>query len=128
MDVSRDMPWRMEDVSVCVQKYFQRDNFVFCIIFFKNCLLRVCIESSYFVTPSLSTVILEHAFLLFFAACDEGCTADLMKELDDLSNMTRQVNLTGKLPVPWNQLWIIQNETILLKVEISLIFHYCLSN
>lgn len=22
MDVSRDMPWRMEDVSVCVQKYF----------------------------------------------------------------------------------------------------------
>lgn len=79
------------------------------------------------MTPSSSTVILEHAFLLFFAACDEGCTADLMKELDDLSNMTRQVNLTGKLPVPWNQLWRIQNETILLKVEISLIFHYCLS-
>lgn len=74
------------------------------------------------MTPSSSTVILEHAFLLFFAACDEGCTADLMKELDDLSNMTRQVNLTGKLPVPWNQLWIIQNETILLKVEISLSF------
>lgn len=22
MDVSRDMQWRMEDVSVCVQKYF----------------------------------------------------------------------------------------------------------
>lgn len=64
---------------------------------------------------------------VFFSACDEGCTADLMKELDDLSNMTRQVNLTGKLPVPWNQLWRIQNETILLKVEISLIFHYCMS-
>lgn len=54
-------------------------------------------------------------------SCDEGCTADLMKELDDLSNMTRQVNLTGKLPVPWNQLWRIQNETILLKEELETI-------
>ncbi|XP_078319283.1 laminin subunit alpha-2-like isoform X3 [Crassostrea virginica] len=54
-------------------------------------------------------------------SCDEGCTADLMRELDDLRNLTLQVNLTGKLPVPWNQLWKIQNETILLKGELETI-------
>ncbi|XP_062614987.1 laminin subunit alpha lam-3-like [Saccostrea cucullata] len=54
-------------------------------------------------------------------SCDEGCTADLMKELDDLENMTSQVNLTGKLPVPWTQLWKIKNETELLKAELDTI-------
>ncbi|XP_048757989.2 laminin subunit alpha-2-like isoform X2 [Ostrea edulis] len=54
-------------------------------------------------------------------SCDEGCTADLMSELDDLRNMTLQVNLTGKLPVPWNELWKIKNETDLLKDELETI-------
>lgn len=39
-----------------------------------------------------------------------------MSELDDLRNITLQVNLTGKLPAPWNELWKIKNETDLLKV------------
>ncbi|VDI10069.1 laminin, alpha 1/2 [Mytilus galloprovincialis] len=43
--------------------------------------------------------------------CDEGCTRDLMAELDRLEKNISTVNITGIIPAPWNRLLKIHNET-----------------
>lgn len=50
-------------------------------------------------------------FNLFLSACDEGCTRDLMAELDRLEKNISTVNITGIIPAPWNRLLKIHNET-----------------
>ena len=69
-----------------------------------------------------------HTIIICLTACDEGCTRDLMAELDKLENTTLTVNITGIIPAPWDRLWKIKNETLELqelldKMEFAEILH-----
>lgn len=54
-----------------------------------------------------------NAYVLFFSACEDGCTGVLFEEIDDLSRSISRFNFTNYVPVPWNELISHENITII---------------
>uniref|UniRef100_A0A1I7VMW8 Laminin alpha 1 chain n=1 Tax=Loa loa TaxID=7209 RepID=A0A1I7VMW8_LOALO len=53
-----------------------------------------------------------HAFISgVCTSCDQGCTRDLMKEMDELEEIMEQQNFTSLRPVPWKRVARISNTT-----------------
>ncbi|CAG9529626.1 unnamed protein product [Cercopithifilaria johnstoni] len=53
-----------------------------------------------------------HAFINgTCTSCDQGCTGDLMKEMDELEEIMKQQNFTTLRPVPWKRVARISNAT-----------------
>uniref|UniRef100_A0A0R3RFI4 Laminin subunit alpha-2 n=1 Tax=Elaeophora elaphi TaxID=1147741 RepID=A0A0R3RFI4_9BILA len=53
-----------------------------------------------------------HAFINgICTSCDQGCTRDLMKEMDDLEELMKQQNFINLRPVPWKRVARINNAT-----------------
>ncbi|KAM3721816.1 Laminin subunit [Dirofilaria immitis] len=53
-----------------------------------------------------------HAFINgVCTSCDQGCTRDLMKEMDELEEVMAKQNLTNLRPVPWKRVARISNTT-----------------
>ncbi|KAK6105271.1 Laminin EGF-like (Domains III and V) family protein [Brugia pahangi] len=53
-----------------------------------------------------------HAFMNgICTSCDQGCTRDLMKEMDNLEEIMRQQNFTNLRPIPWKRAARISNTT-----------------
>lgn len=54
--------------------------------------------------------------LSFPTACDDECTGVLLRDLDQLNQMTLSVNLSGPLYPPYKMLYSFENTTHELKV------------